>query len=178
MRAQRNAAAARAVARAGIWLAASALLLPSCDAPDPGDVVLVVIDTLRADRLGCTGHPEARTPVLDRLARGGALFREAVSHVPVTAPSTTSILTGTLPTQHGVRDNAFFSLGDEPPTLAEAMARTGRSTAAFVSAAVLDRSVGLDRGFAVALTNVPRVLDIFSPLTVRKPCTITRLGKV
>jgi arylsulfatase A-like enzyme/Tfp pilus assembly protein PilF len=109
----------------------------------------VVIDTLRADRLGCSGHPGAHTPALDRLARGGALFRETVSHVPVTAPSIGTILTGTLPPRHGVRDNGFFVLGASPPTLAEEFARAGWETAAFVSAAVLERKYGFDRGYAM-----------------------------
>jgi arylsulfatase A-like enzyme/Tfp pilus assembly protein PilF len=113
----------------------------------PAGVVLVIVDTLRADRLGCSGHPGARTPALDRLARAGAQFRETVSHVPVTAPSVGTILTGTLPPGHGVRDNGFFVLGDSPTTLAEEFARAGWETAAFVSAAVLERKYGFDRGY-------------------------------
>ncbi|MGQ0721993.1 MAG: sulfatase-like hydrolase/transferase [Candidatus Eiseniibacteriota bacterium] len=113
----------------------------------PAGVVLVIVDTLRADRLGCSGHPGARTPALDRLARAGAQFRETLSHVPVTAPSVATILTGTLPPHHGVRDNGFFVLGDSPATLAEVFARAGWETAAFVSAAVLERTYGFDRGY-------------------------------
>lgn len=111
------------------------------------DLVLVVIDTLRADHLGCYGYPEARTRTLDRLARGGLQYARAFTQVPVTAPSISTILTGSYPPAHGVRDNGIFAVDLDRPTLAEELKGAGYRTAGFVSAAVLDAKYGLNRGF-------------------------------
>jgi choline-sulfatase len=111
-------------------------------------VILITLDTTRADRLGCYGYPLALTPNLDNLAREGVLFRRAYAHVPLTAPSHASILTGLLPPRHGVHDNGTFVLSTGPRTLAEVFVDAGYRTAAFVSAFVLDRRFGLGRGFA------------------------------
>jgi arylsulfatase A-like enzyme/Tfp pilus assembly protein PilF len=110
-------------------------------------VVLITIDTTRADHLGCYGASGAATPTLDGLAARGVRFEQALSPVPLTAPAHASILTGRVPRRHGLRDNVGFVLDAKVPTLAEALAASGYDTAAFVSAAVLDRAVGLDRGF-------------------------------
>ena len=115
----------------------------------PPDILLITIDTLRADRVGAYGDPEARTPVIDGLAAGGVLFREAHSVTPLTLPSHATLLTGQLPREHGLRDNAGFRLPDEVHTLAEAMRIQGYQTGAFVSAYVLDGAWGLDQGFQV-----------------------------
>jgi arylsulfatase A-like enzyme/Flp pilus assembly protein TadD len=111
------------------------------------NVVLITIDTVRADRVGCYGYRQAHTPTLDALASQGVLFQTAVASVPLTLPSHCSILTGTYPTLHGVRDNLGYNLGDSPPTLADFLKRNGYSTAAFVGADVLDARRGLSRGF-------------------------------
>ena len=111
------------------------------------NVLLVTIDTLRADRLGCYGYAGASTPVLDALAARGVRFATAIAHVPLTAPSHASILTGLTPLRHGVRDNGDFVLPDRIPTLAEAFHDAGYRTAAFVSGFPLDRRFGLARGF-------------------------------
>ncbi|MFI4942098.1 MAG: sulfatase-like hydrolase/transferase, partial [Burkholderiales bacterium] len=74
------------------------------------DVVLITIDTLRADRLGCYGYAAARTPTLDGLAKRGARFEVAVAQAPLTAPSHASVLTGLTPLAHGVRDNGAYVL--------------------------------------------------------------------
>jgi choline-sulfatase len=116
--------------------------------PRPLDVLLVTLDTTRADRLGCYGDARARTPNLDGLAREGVLFRHAYAHVPLTSPSHASILTGVFPPRHGVHDNGGFVLGPDLPTLAERFVDAGYRTGAFVSAFVLDRRFGLARGFA------------------------------
>ncbi|MHB8655868.1 MAG: sulfatase-like hydrolase/transferase [Terriglobia bacterium] len=111
------------------------------------NVVLITIDTLRADHVGCYGYRKSHTPNLDALARNGILFRTAVTSVPLTLPSHCSIMTGTYPTLHGVRDNLGYNLGDSPPTLATILKQHGYSTAAFVGADVLDARRGLNRGF-------------------------------
>jgi choline-sulfatase len=117
--------------------------------PRPLDVLLITLDTTRADRLGCYGAGAGATPNLDRLAREGTLFRRAWAHVPLTCPSHASLLTGLLPPRHGIHDNGGFVLGTGFPTLAELFVDAGYRTAAFVSAFVLDRRFGLARGFAV-----------------------------
>ncbi len=110
------------------------------------NVVLVTIDTLRADRLGYSGHP-IETPQLDRLARGGARFMNAVCQVPLTLPSHASILTGTEPPFHQVRNNGTYALREQDTTLAEILRDRSYRTAAFIGAFPLDSQFGLDQGF-------------------------------
>jgi arylsulfatase A-like enzyme/tetratricopeptide (TPR) repeat protein len=117
-------------------------------APDRPDVLLLTLDTTRADRLGCYGGDPSATPVLDGLARRGVVFLRAYTHVPVTLPSHASLLTGATPAHHGVHDNGTFVLDGRFPTLAEAFARAGYRTGAFVSSVILDRRYGLARGFS------------------------------
>ncbi len=107
----------------------------------------MTLDTTRADRLGCYGDPDARTPWLDRLSREGVQFRDAFCHAPITLPSHASILTGTYPPTHGLRNNGAGRLDESAWLLADAFARAGHATAAFVSAAPLDARYGLARGF-------------------------------
>lgn len=130
-------------------LLAAAPAAASAPPPPPPSVLLITLDTTRADHLGCYGAAFAATPNLDALAKSGVRFDQALSPAPLTLPSHATILTGLAPRRHGVRDNAGFRLKDGVPTLAEAFARHGRRTAAFVASAVLDRSGGLDRGFEV-----------------------------
>ncbi len=111
------------------------------------DILLVTIDTLRADRLGCYGDPAARTPVLDGLAARGARFTQASTVAPITLPSHASILTGRYPAAHGVRNNGTFSLPESEETLAEVFRREGWRTGGFVGAYVLSRPFRLDQGF-------------------------------
>lgn len=113
------------------------------------DVLLVTIDTLRADALGFAGNPHAQTPLLDRLAATGRVFPDAHAHSVLTLPSHTTILTGLYPFQHGIRDNAGFVLGNERPTLATILRAAGWATGAFVGAFPLDSRFGLGRGFDV-----------------------------
>ncbi len=123
----------------------------------PLNVVLVTIDTLRADRLGCYGYNRAATPNLDKLAQNGTLFENAVTHVPLTAPSHASIFTGTYPPVHKVRDNGGFVLEGPQATLAEILQRKGWDTAAFIGASVLKRSFGFSRGFTVFDDQMPKL---------------------
>ena len=112
-------------------------------------VVIVTIDTLRADRLGCYGARDVKTPRLDRVAAQGALAVEASAHVPLTRPSHVSIFTGLLPSEHAVRDNVSPAVVPGVPLLAELFRKSGFATGAFVSSVVLERQSGLDRGFDV-----------------------------
>ena len=111
------------------------------------NVLLVTIDTLRADRLGCYGARDATTPVLDALAGRGVRFETAVAAVPLTGPSHATILSGLTPVHHGVRDNGAYVLPDAVPTLAEAFRAAGYRTAGFVSGFPVDRRFGFARGF-------------------------------
>jgi arylsulfatase A-like enzyme/Tfp pilus assembly protein PilF len=113
----------------------------------PRNLLLVSIDTLRADRLGSYGHAEAQTPRLDALARSGLRFAQATTVVPLTLPAHSSLLTGTFPAWHGVRDNGGFYLGDDQTTLAEVLGAKGFRTGGFVGAFVLDRRWGISQGF-------------------------------
>lgn len=119
------------------------------DAPPPRNVLLITIDTLRADALGAYGNTTASTPLLDRLAGGGVRFATARAHNVLTLPSHANILTGKLPTEHGVRDNAGFRLAAAQATLATILSARGFRTGAFISAFPLDSRFGLARGFDV-----------------------------
>ena len=117
---------------------------------DPGlSVLLISIDTLRADAIGAYGNKSVSTPWMDRLAREGVRFEQAHAHNVVTLPSHSNILSGRYPLTHGVRDNTGFRFPQDMPTLATMLKERGFQTAAFVSAFVLDSRFGLDRGFDV-----------------------------
>jgi arylsulfatase A-like enzyme/tetratricopeptide (TPR) repeat protein len=112
------------------------------------NLLIITIDTLRADHLGVYGNEAIKTPHIDALAEEGVLFSRAYSHVPLTLPSHCSIFTGNLPLVHGVRDNGF-RLPSAAKTLAQTAKERGYATAAFVGAFPLDSRFGLDRGFDV-----------------------------
>ena len=111
------------------------------------NVILVTIDTLRADRLSSYGSEQVSTPHIDRLAREGVRFSNAATTVPFTLPAHCSIMTGTYPPYHGVRENVGYSLDETIPTLAGVLSSAGWDTAGFVSAFVLDSRWGIGRGF-------------------------------
>jgi arylsulfatase A-like enzyme/Tfp pilus assembly protein PilF len=113
----------------------------------PRNLLLISIDTLRADHLGCYGYAGAETPRIDALARSGLRFLTATTVVPLTLPAHSSLMTGTFPAWHGVRDNGGFYLGDEQITLAEVLRERGFRTGGFVGAFVLDRRWGIAQGF-------------------------------
>lgn len=115
--------------------------------PEKTNVLLITLDTTRADRLGCYGHTGASTPTLDALAAKGMLFEDAQSIAPLTLPSHATMLTGLFPREHGLRVNGKSKLGDSIPTLATILKGRGYRTGAFVSAFVLDKQFGLNRGF-------------------------------
>ena len=113
------------------------------------NVILISIDTTRADHLACYGHPRIKTPNLDRLAAEGALFEQCTVAAPVTLPSHASMLTGTYPFVHKVRDNGTFQLHADNLTLTEVLRAAGFATVAQVGAFVLNHEFGLDQGFEV-----------------------------
>jgi len=115
----------------------------------PPSVLLITLDTTRADRLGAYGHAAAQTPALDGLAARGLLFERAWSPAPLTLPSHATILTGLYPVEHGARDNTLFRVGEPCELLSEALAAEGWRTGAFVSSVVLARKYGLGQGFEV-----------------------------
>lgn len=117
-------------------------------AAGPPDVLLVTLDTTRFDRTSVGGAPRERTPRLAALADSGRSFTRAYAPVPVTLPSHTTLLSGVLPTGHGLTQNGTRRVPDELPLLQERFAARGYATAAFVSATVLDARYGLARGFA------------------------------
>ena len=125
--------------------------LPALAAPAPGldRVLLVSVDTLRPDFLGCYGGTKVPTPHIDSIAARGVRFAEAAAPTPLTLPSHTSLLTGLDPPRHGHRDNSGATLPAAATTLAEVLAAKGWQTGAFVAALPLDSRFGLDQGFAV-----------------------------
>lgn len=110
-------------------------------------IVLITVDTLRADRLGSYGSTRGLTPALDRLAAGAARFSAAVTQVPLTLPAHATMLTGLHPASHGVRSNDGFRLPAGVPTIAEALHARGYATGAFIGGYPLQASSGLTRGF-------------------------------
>jgi hypothetical protein len=113
------------------------------------NVLLITIDTLRADHVGAYGSPHGLTPTIDRLAAEGLRFETAYAHVPLTLPSHTSLMTGAYPFVNGVRDNGSFRFDGRHPTLASTLKAAGYRTGAFVAAFVLDARFGLNAGFDV-----------------------------
>jgi choline-sulfatase len=116
-------------------------------APQDLNVIVVTLDTTRADRLGCYGFRGVSTPNLDALAQDGVVFDNATAVVPLTFPSHSSMFTGLIPPHHGVRDNGGFFLDDDKVTLAERLKQAGYATGAFVAAWVLESRWGLAQGF-------------------------------
>jgi len=146
------------LARFGVALTAVpiAVLCVDCNrvnrVPTPGvyrdaPVILISIDTLRADHLASYGYRNGDTPVLDGLGRDGIVFDDLYSHCPLTLPSHSSLLTALLPTHHGVRDNIGFRLGATGETIADRFKTAGYATGAAVSTYVLRHQTGIARGF-------------------------------
>jgi arylsulfatase A-like enzyme/predicted Zn-dependent protease len=138
----------RARGSALLRLVAAAAMLSACGrSTTPQHVLIVTLDTLRADRVGAYGYAGARTPVLDQLAAGGARFAAATTTVPLTLPAHASLFSGAFPGGHGVRDNTGFYVDDRVTTLAEAFKARGYRTGGFVGAFVLDARWGIAQGF-------------------------------
>ncbi|MBW8866444.1 MAG: sulfatase-like hydrolase/transferase [Acidobacteria bacterium] len=123
--------------------------------PPPRNLLLVTIDTLRADHVGAYGYARARTPAIDALAAGGVRFERAYAAAPITLPSHATLLTGRYPPGHGARDNGLH-VSASVPTLATELHSRGFKTAAFVAAFPLDHQFGLNRGFDVYGDQLPR----------------------
>ncbi|MFH1998659.1 MAG: sulfatase-like hydrolase/transferase [Planctomycetota bacterium] len=128
-------------------------VLSGCSDPldNPGDkpynILLITIDTLRADHLGVYGNDRIRTPYIDKLAEEGVCFRKAYTPCPTTLPAHVSLMTGTYPTFHGVRNNGIFTAHESLTTLAEVLKKRGYATSAVIAAYVLDATYGLQQGF-------------------------------
>src|SRR5262245_44411346 len=139
--------------RAGPWILGAALALAaSCGsgarAPGVRSVLLITLDTTRADALSGDAARRTLAPRIAALADAGVRFPRAYSVAPLTLPAHASLLTGLVPPRHGLRDNGLAALPESAQTLAELLAARGFDTAAFVSSVVLDRGFGLDQGFA------------------------------
>jgi arylsulfatase A-like enzyme/Tfp pilus assembly protein PilF len=124
------------------------------------NVLLISVDTLRPDHLGCYGSSKIKTPHIDSLARTGVLFKNAVAPTPYTLPSHVSMMTGLIPPAHGVRDNGGFYLDKKHTTLAEMFVSNGMKTGAFVGAFPLDSRFGMDQGFGMYDDNYPIVRNV------------------
>ena len=111
------------------------------------NVVVITMDTTRADHIAAYGYTDIKTPNIDALAARGVLFEDAITPVPLTLPSHTSIFTGRYPHHHGVRNNGTFKVPDDTETLAKIVKRHGYNTGAVIGAFVLDSKFGLDQGF-------------------------------
>jgi len=131
------------------------------------NLLVVTLDTTRADRLGVYGNTAIETPVVDGLAHEGVLFADAVTPVPATLPAHSSLMTGLYPPRHGVRANGTFRLEPAQLTLAEILEEHGYRNAAAVSAYVLDSSYGLDQGFETYLDDLSRGIQ-HAPQTFRE----------
>ncbi|MDX1390408.1 MAG: sulfatase, partial [Acidobacteriota bacterium] len=134
------------------WVVLAVILVAGgCSDPVPPSefsVILVTLDTTRADRIGAFGGEAVPTPNLDRAADEGVVFENAVSPVPLTLPAHGSIMTGRYPASHGVRHNGIYRLRGSEITLAERFAEAGFATAAFVGAYVLNAGFGVEQGFS------------------------------
>ncbi len=145
-----------------VWLWAVSMLVVGVGHAQPPSVLLITVDTTRADRIGVYGHEGASTPTIDRLANEGMYFTRAYASAPLTIPSHATILTGQPPPVTGVRDNGDFLLPPDAHTIAERFLEAGWSTAAFTSAFPTQARWGFDQGFTVyhdPLTRLPAQLD-------------------
>jgi len=139
-----------------IFIFALAFFIPQnilCQQPKPEEdrpnVLIVTIDTLRADRVKCYGYEKIETPTMDQLSRQGTLFEDVSCPVPLTLPSHASIFTGLYPFSHRMRYNLSFIKDWDKLTLAEILHQQGYKTAAFLGSSILDSKFGLDRGFDI-----------------------------
>jgi len=137
----------------------------------PPDVVLVTIDTLRADSLGYAGNTRVKTPNLDLLASEGTVYTAAHAHNVMTLPSHVNILTGLYPYQHGVRDNEGFRLDSKIPTLASILKARGYATGAVIGAFPLDARFGLSRDFDLYDEKYPQGAHEYDFTVAERPAT-------
>ena len=142
-------AVSMALAAVGGWRYARA------SAPVSGPIILISVDALRADHLPAYGYRGVRTPAIDALAADGVVFERAYSHSPQTLPAHASLLSGRLPFETGVRDNAGFVVKDAERLLAEMLSDRGYATGGVVSSYVLRRETGIGQGFAFFDSDMP-----------------------
>ncbi|MCP5052122.1 MAG: sulfatase-like hydrolase/transferase, partial [bacterium] len=128
-------------------LTASLFLLPSEGKKNGYNLLVITIDTLRADSLGCYGSKKAQTPHIDKLAKAGVMFKNCYSPVPITMPAHSTIFTGKVPVAHKVRNNGTYVLNKNELTLAEVFQKNGYQTFAAIASFVLAAQFGLDQGF-------------------------------
>jgi arylsulfatase A-like enzyme/Flp pilus assembly protein TadD len=154
-----------------VFLAWSASAAAAAATPALHNLVLVTLDTTRADHLGCYGRDGGLTPAIDALASRGVVFERAYTSAPLTLPAHSTILTGREPPEHGARLNGRDALAVGVPTLAETLAARGFATGAFVAAFVLDHSFGLDRGFQTYDDDLADAVpqEVPEPLSVYRP---------
>jgi len=114
-----------------------------------GNILIITLDTTRADHIGSYGYSKANTPNIDKLANGGIMFSNCYSAVPLTLPAHTSIFTGKYPPGHGIRNNGRYKLSNQANTLAEVLKKEGFTTYAVISSFVLQSKFGLDQGFDI-----------------------------
>ena len=122
-------------------------LAPAATSPGERNLLVITIDTCRADRLGCYGHGKARTPMIDSLAKNGVSMEKTYALQPITLPSHATIFTGLHPRNHGIHNNGIYKLPEEALTMAELLRDRGYETGAIISAFVLNRQFGLSQGF-------------------------------
>lgn len=120
---------------------------PSLFSKEISNVLLISIDTCRADFLGCYGYNRNTTPNIDELAKTGILFENVISPVPLTLPAHTSMMTGTVPPYHGIHDNPDYKVAQSNVTLAEILRDNGFATGAVISSIIMDSQFGLNQGF-------------------------------
>jgi arylsulfatase A-like enzyme/Tfp pilus assembly protein PilF len=137
------------------------------------NVLLITMDTTRADHLGCYGNRGIETPTLDGLARHGVLMAQAITPVPATLPAHSSILTGLYPYHHGARANGTFRLGEENTTLAEVLHDAGYRTGAAISAFVLDSQYGTDQGFEMYHDDLTKGIKYSPQMFRERPAELT-----
>jgi len=127
----------------------------------PENVVLIVVDTLRPDHLGCYGYKSIQTPTIDGLAKEGIRFEQAIAHCPITLPSISSLLTSLTPDEHGVHYSEGYRLPGEVSTLAEVFSAEGFRTAAVIGAVVLDTVFGIHQGFQEYDSRFPNLFPLY-----------------
>ena len=133
-----------------------------------GPIVLISIDTLRADHLPAYGYRGVTTPAIDALAADGVLFERAYAHAPQTLPSHASILSGQLPFEHGVRDNVGFTVKAGQRLLAGMLQGRGYATGGFASSFILRKETGIGQGFQVYDADTPPMSPNATFGTVRR----------
>ncbi|PYV09661.1 MAG: hypothetical protein DMG23_10220 [Acidobacteria bacterium] len=153
-----------------VWVVNGAKIFAAGTRPN---VIVITIDTLRADHLGCFGYREIQTANMDALARSSARFSHAYTPVPLTLPAHTSLFTGTFPMATGVHDFAVNKVPSSAVTLAEVLRQNGYATGAFIGAPVLDSTYGLNQGFETYFDHFD-----FSHLDESKADRIKRRGDV